>query len=158
MTEAERNAAREVVRQMIFEENRLRDQRLGYLLTLNGFLFAALAFAWDDKSQGKALVGLLGFVGILAGLSAQMSMRISKYAIKRLRDWSDCHTRRASDGECPTDSGQIETWERNDSIPPVVGMRGDHPDGLTQSLAPWNVLPWVLAVVWLAIVVVRLVR
>jgi hypothetical protein len=140
---------RTTVRQMIEQENQLRNQRLGYLLTLNGFLFAALAFAWKTK-DARALVYVVALLGFVTGISAIAGMRISNLAIARLRDWSDTHTH----------SGDVRTrtddWEAIDNVPPVVGMRGELPDGVTQALAPWNSLPWALTFVWPLVMVTRL--
>jgi len=38
----------ETLRSMVRHENDLINQRMGWLLQLQGFLFAALAFGWDQ--------------------------------------------------------------------------------------------------------------
>src|SRR6478736_6173955 len=111
---------RAVIREMIDQENDLRNQRLGYLLTLNGFLFAALAFGWD-RARSDPLVLLIGILGTAIGVSGIASMRISNLAIERLRDWSDRFTG-------PPAVQQVGDWEPADPMPPVVGMRGDLPN------------------------------
>jgi hypothetical protein len=47
---------RAVIRSMIQHEDQLRAQRLGWLLTLNGFLFAALGFAWNSDAAEWLIV------------------------------------------------------------------------------------------------------
>src|SRR3954467_7252323 len=87
------NTKAEIYRQMIRHEDGLRDQRLGYLLTLNGFLFAALAFAWRRQGdEAVALVLVLAAVGLFVGLSAWSAQAISEAAVSNLRDSAPQHT------------------------------------------------------------------
>ncbi len=70
---------------MIQHEDDLRNQRLGYLLTLNGLLFTALAFAWKAQAA-RPLVLLLAGMGIVTAASGYGSMKSSDVAIRALRD------------------------------------------------------------------------
>src|ERR1700686_3690137 len=97
---------RDTLRVMISHEDDLRDQRLGYLLTLNGLLFAALGFAWSNK-EAKSLVLILSVLGFFVALGALAGMTTSDVATKKLRD-------RIAD---PL------------SDPPIVGIKGDLPKG-----------------------------
>jgi hypothetical protein len=46
-----RPEADETVRQMIYHEGELINHRIGWLVTLQGLLFAALGFAWNDAKE-----------------------------------------------------------------------------------------------------------
>jgi hypothetical protein len=144
-----------VIRSMIQHEDTLRDQRLGWLFALNGFLFAALGFAWAD-AQSTSLVLVLSGVGAVVALSVQRSLSTSVLAIRRL-------SRIAHDADSFGISG----------APPVIGMRSSEREGERKRakaerrqagsswlavLDPWRFLPWCLAAAWLAIAVLRLTR
>ncbi len=68
---------------MIQHEDVLRDQRITWLFTLNGFLFAALAFAWDGV---EALVYIFAALGIATALSSWAGLYANALAIRNLRD------------------------------------------------------------------------
>jgi hypothetical protein len=127
---------REIIREMIRHEDKLRAEKLGWLLTLNGLLFAGAGFAWntDEPGQRTALVFVLGFLGVVSGISAFVTMTLSGKAIGKLRDWSD--------------NRPAEAWEA-----PVVGMRSADLGNMSWArwLQPWFVLPWGLVVVWCAL-------
>jgi hypothetical protein len=137
----------QTLREMIHHEDQLRDDRLSYLLTLNGFLFAALAFGWRVKVKdgSDALVFLLAGVGLVVGLSALAGQITSNAAVTLLR------------------------MKNEDADPPLVGLTGDeeqkggddgvgdgHVNGFFKLLVPWKVLPGILMLAWAAVVVVRL--
>jgi hypothetical protein len=144
-----------VVRSMIQHEDTLRDQRLGWLFALNGFLFAALGFAWAD-AESTPLVLVLSAVGAAVALSVQRSLATSVLAISRL-------SRLAQDAERNGVTGP----------PPVIGLRSrDREAERTRTkterreagaswltaLDPWRFLPWCLAAAWVAVAVLRLAR
>ena len=81
-TQLETDDLRQVIRTMIQHEDTLRDQRLGWFLTLNGFLFAALGFAWNSS---RALAYILGVLGIFIALSSFLTLRVSTLAVRKLR-------------------------------------------------------------------------
>jgi hypothetical protein len=56
----EQPTSAEVVRHMIEHENVLRDQRLGWMFALNGFLFTALAFMWENSKSVSLIIAALG--------------------------------------------------------------------------------------------------
>jgi len=144
-----------IIRSMIQHEDTLRDQRLGWLFALNGFLFAALGFAWAG-AESTSLVLVLSAVGAVVALSVQRSLSTSVLAISKL-------SRSARDLD---PNGEIE-------LPPVIGMRSTERDRERERtkaerrqagtswlavLDPWRFLPWCLAAAWLAIAVLRLAR
>ena len=129
--------SRAIIRDMIRHENQLRTERLGWLLTLNGLLFAALGFAWD-ADESVRLVGVLAFLGVVVAVGALVAMNISDQAIAKLRCWACAHPDAAD--------------------PPVVGIQSsDLKRPWINRLAPWNLLPWSLMIVWPALFVLRCV-
>jgi hypothetical protein len=133
---------RDVLREMIRHEDDLRDQRLGWLFALTGFLFTAVGLAWSD-AHATALVTLVGVVGACVSVSTAASLRASELAIARLRAL-------AGDDE----PGRA----------PVAALRSEdlrHARGLAAivpHIYPWRVVPWLLAIVWVALPVVSFVR
>ena len=129
---------------MARHEDELRNQRLGWLFTLNGFLFAALAFAWNDSSS-VPLVVVLSALGILVALSAAAAEHVTSLAIGNLRElWAQ---QRIEDRAAPLTALGSDFFE----------TRG----GLTRhipKLYPWRVIPWLLIGAWIALMVVKLVQ
>lgn len=129
-------ARRAIAREMIRHEDKLRNERLGWLLTLNGFLFAALAFAWN-ADEATRLVFLLACLGLMIGLSAVAAMEISDKAITKLRKW-----------------GELQVEAGSDQIP-IVGIHSNELPNWAQTFVPWVVLPWSLVAIWPAVFFVR---
>jgi hypothetical protein len=153
------STGREILRAMIEHENQLRNQRLGYLLTLNGLLFAALGFAWS-ASHAKSLVVVLAVMGIAVAAIAFVSMLLSDLAIRylRLRGPTDIERSRGH-GFTVDPNVELET------IPVALSKKQ-----LDQALAadtykwtaerilqPWHSLPMILGGAWLAILIIGLV-
>jgi hypothetical protein len=134
-----------VIRSMIQHEDTLRDQRLGWLFALNGFLFAGLGFAWADEDSGP-LVVVLSLVGVMVAVSSAVALTRNQRAIAKLADLG---------------TARIEGHPIG--LPPVIALRSRE---LRESgtagwlsltwLYPWRMLPWVLAIAWVAIPVLRL--
>jgi hypothetical protein len=120
---------------MIRHEDTLRDHRMSYLLTLNGFLFASLAFAWK---QTFWLILAIAAVGLAAGLSGFSAQDTSNRAVTKLRDLEP------------------------DASPPLVGLRGDEQDDDAQMSdwmkwwQPWKALPKVLMAIWPIIALIKI--
>jgi hypothetical protein len=122
------------IREMIRHEDMLRDQRLGWLFALDGFLFTALAIGWGKEHSGAILWVLAGF-GVATGLSAAGSMELSDLAIRNLRDLANCRGRvMGIQKGCFKDQEKIE--------------------GIAQ-LYPWKIMPWALAGVWVGLLIVH---
>jgi hypothetical protein len=122
---------------MIRHEDVLRNDRLGYVLTINGFLFTGLGFAWSGP-EAKRLVVLFALFGVAIAAISMQAMETSTQAIAKLRDA----------GDALPDDGL-----------PIVGLRSD------QLAAPWRRLTWLapatavpcaLFVIWPALAIVRL--
>lgn len=138
MLSAEYNA---VVRSMIQHEDALRDQKLGWLFALNGFLFAALGFSWS-ASNSTALVAVLSVVGVVVALSSAAAMKTSDVAIRKL-------------------AGAIQPFDHGEE-PPVRALRSADLvkevklGKYINLLYPWKIVPWFLVAAWVAVFAIRL--
>ncbi len=138
MEEMKQPAARpgdeETVRLMIRHENEVIAQRMTWLITLHGLLFAALSFAWKDA---KPLVSVLCFVGVSVSVFSTMNVIAATRAQYRLSDW----------------------WEQNkppdykgpDVIGLRIGARLRRRIGPLQYLTPQDYLSIILAIVWIIV-------
>jgi hypothetical protein len=132
----------EILRSMVQHEDELRDQRLGYLLTLNGLLFAALAFAWNVH-HARSLVSVLALMGILIAISAFLSTTLSSRAIRHLRE-----------RQSPAPDHQGADWTEADEIKsiPVAVSKDQLPQSLVfRAFQPWKALPFFMGLAWVAI-------
>lgn len=126
-----------IIRAMVQHEDGLREQRLGWLLTLNGFLFAALSFAWEEDGI-EALGWVAAALGIASALSAVATMVVSRQAIKFLE----------------TEFKRLAGAQEATELPPVRGMtsRWLCKKGGIYKVLPlfyiWNLIPWALVLVW----------
>jgi hypothetical protein len=121
---------------MLREENSLRNQRLSYILTINGFLFAGLGFAWNGPEANR-LVVLLAVFGMAIALITIQAMATSNQAFSALGKRGN---------ELPDDGL------------PLVGLWGDQITGRAKYfrwLQPWYGLPVALLIVWPALAIAR---
>jgi hypothetical protein len=144
-----------VIRSMIQHEDTLRDQRLGWLFALNGFLFAALGFAWAD-AESTSLVLVLAAVGAVVALSVQRSLATSVLAISKLSRLAE-NLDPTGDFPPPQVIG-LRSRERAEERRRVQAERRHRGTSWLIVLDPWRFLPWCLAAAWIAVAVLRLVR
>jgi hypothetical protein len=134
-----------IIRSMIQHEDTLRDQRLGWLFALNGFLFTGLGFAWPDDDS-SALIVVLSMVGVLVAASSAVALAGNQRAIAKLANL-----------------GAARMEHDESALPPVIAVRSaelrrdDRSSSRTDVtwLYPWRMLPWALALAWLLIPLVR---
>lgn len=121
----------QVIREMIYQENLRINERMSWLIQLHGFLFAALAFAWD---KGTFLIVLLCGVGVCSSVAIGNSLRWAVVAGDRLEaDWEN----RRGDYDGPPIIGLGKSYGRRiERIPPF------HPS---------HTLPLILCVAWLLV-------
>jgi len=94
-----------VYRQLIQQENEYWNHRMGWLLTLQSFLFAALAFAWKEV---HSLVGILVVVGIVSAAVIGWMAHMANRTLKRLaEEWSA----RKGVAEEPPVIGHLSKWK-----------------------------------------------
>ncbi len=120
---------------MIRHEDDLRNDRLGYVLTINGFLFTGLGFAWSGP-EAKRLVVLFGLFGMAIAAVSMQAMATSSQAIFRLK----------ARGEALANDGL-----------PLVGLSSEQIAGPWKKLdwlQPWTAVPW--ALIWPALAITRL--
>jgi len=134
------------IRDMIQHEDTLRDQRLGWMFALNGFLFTGLGFAWADDDSGPLIV-VLALVGVLVAVSSAAALRGSQLAIAKLANLA-----------------AERTGDEDLGLPPVIALRSkdlqQHDSGPLRWLNatwfyPWKMLPWALAAAWILVPVLR---
>lgn len=119
-----------VIRELIRLENDALNYRLSWFLTLQGFLFAALAFGWD---KGAALIVVFSIIGILSSLSVGILLRYGILAMKRL-----------------------EEKLRTESQEPVIGRGYSETPAIIHFFLPWHFLPILFVGAWAALMVIRL--
>ena len=125
----------ETIRTMVQHEDGLRDQRLGWLFALNGLLFTALGFLWDDKSS-LDLIYVLSGLGVTVSLSSLGALYANERAVRYLRGLGDA--------------------KRGADQPPIVGGRTPGPEWckfLVRMSYPWRAAPVLLAVAWILVAV-----
>lgn len=117
-----------IVRSMIEHENNLTDQRVKWMLTAQGLLFTALAFALKDAS---ALVQLLCFLGVAVAIATILNVYFSTRAVERLTLWWNEHS-------------------QGYTGPPVIGL-DVKPGSILNFFSPSNLLSIALIVGWLVV-------
>jgi len=75
-----------IVRDMITREDELTNQRMLWMATCNGLLFAALGFAWD-KPGAIFLTVVFSFLGVSASLLNALALTFASTAQRRLLNW-----------------------------------------------------------------------
>jgi len=119
----------DIIRDLIKHENALMSDRMGWFLTLQGLLFAGLAFAWD---KGAGISVVFSVVGVLSSMSIGVLLRYGTHAMKRLEEQSN-----------------------PDSDGPSIGRKYSETKWIVHFLLPWNLLPVVFFVAWVCLIVVR---
>lgn len=122
-----------IAREMVKHENELTNQRMTWLLTLQGLLFAALSFAWE---KSLALVIVLAVVGSVTAFSTSIVLASAQKAHERLRQWWAAHKPADYDGP---------------------GIHGYWKEGgrVHWFLLPWHCLPWLLMAAWVSVAILN---
>jgi hypothetical protein len=84
------NITAEIIRNMIRHENELVNHRITWLSQLQGLLFAALGFSWDNQ-DAHLLVYCLCLLGSLIALSSLVTLASGDEAINNTLYWWDIH-------------------------------------------------------------------
>ena len=119
----------EITRTMIAQENARQNERTMWLLQLQGFLFAALVFAWGKDDP---LIWLLIGVGILSSLSIGKALH---YAVK-------------------VNNGLEEEWRRKGALykgPRIIGLGRTELWHLDRLLLPAYNLPAIFIIAWIIV-------
>ncbi|HEY7440036.1 MAG TPA: hypothetical protein VIC35_11630 [Acidimicrobiia bacterium] len=134
-----REERRAVYRGMIQHENDLRNQRLGWLFALNGFLFAAAGVVWST-SNPKPLLVVIAITGAVTSLSCGVALWFGTKGIRGLNNLAESE-RQA--GDLPV-AGMRTEWFTKRKLPRPVNWA-------MHAVYPWNLVPVVLAGAWVAI-------
>lgn len=118
-----------VSRELIQHENELVNARMGWFLTIQGFLFAGLAFAWN---KGVALSVVFSVVGVLTSFSIGILLRYSTLAIKR-----------------------IEESISSEGDEHIIGRSYKETPLFVHFLLPWHFLPVVFFLAWASLIYIR---
>ena len=78
----------QIIRQMIYHENELLNNRITWFVMLQGLLFTALAFSLAVE-DAAFFVYLLSGLGIVLSISTLYTIRSGLKALKSLRGWWD---------------------------------------------------------------------
>jgi hypothetical protein len=122
----------EITREMIKNESDLINHRLTWVVTLNGFLFATLGFAWKD---GKQLLPIIAILGMATSLSILFPLGAAQLAI----------------------DGLVKAWDENKPLdyqgPDIIGHRTKktfpHANKtIIYAGLPWFLLPILLIIAW----------
>jgi hypothetical protein len=125
-----------IIREMLRHEDELTNQRTTWLMTIQGLLFAAMAFAWGNS---PSFLYLLCAVGIAVSWSAGHALMAAERAKANLYEWWETRGGEGYDG------------------PPVVGWRSKQ-ESWKRWLRPWQVLPTIFVVAWLGIAVIVILQ
>ena len=134
-TEPSDEAKAETLRLLIHEENQIRNQTFTWFIALNGFLFAALGFAWSKSTD---IVYVLAALGVVSSVSWAAHTVVQDLAIKNLR------SRVPSSKAVPV--GMTTA---------ALSEMGHWYYRWLPHLYPWRVMPRLLGAAWVAVIFVR---
>ena len=121
---SEFNEHAKTIRAMVEEENNVQNNRLTWLMTIQGLLFAALGFAWD-KEDARILVSVFCVLGVIVALSSWSALQLSGAAYDELRTWWEKYVPKNYEG------------------PPIMGSTTKPKSSIHWILRPWRLLPWI---------------
>lgn len=122
----------DTIRSMIHHETTLRNNRLTWMLALQGFLFAAYGVLWCKSLLAIIVVGL---TGLCTSLSICFGLNICSKAIDTLNKL-----------------GPQENDIQRGKWPPVIG----HCQKKYRFFLPWKVLPLWFAGVWILLLLIAI--
>lgn len=123
----------QAVREMIYHESTVTNHRITWLLQIEGFLFAALAFSWDTAPE---ITWVVAVVGIIVSLSVMLALAEAADARRELGEqWTE-HKPKNYDGPGPVGY----------QAPLELRRRWVH---------PWRLLPVLFAAAWVTIIAIR---
>jgi hypothetical protein len=123
------------IKEIIDTENRLTNDRMMWMLTINGFLFAILGFAWDRLK--KIILGL-GIFSMIAIFSLYIAIASSVEAI------NDQEQHRENIITAMARTQQL----KDEILPPVIGLGPGELKPFFDRALPWKLLPPLLIVIW----------
>jgi hypothetical protein len=123
-----------VYREMIKHENDLLDKRLGWLFTLQGFLFASFSFIWDKNYSAVIILCVLGIttcisIGYTLARGANATTDLVMSAINYKKALPEKY-----------------------KLPPIIGSKHK----ASEWLLPSRLLPWIMGISWIILIFIRL--
>lgn len=128
----------DTIRAMIEHENLLTNQRMDWSLKIQGFLFAALTFAWDKCP----IIGVLCLLGIGISLLTAVNVCFSTSAVMHLLEWWMKEKRRLHKNKTPY------------SGPPVVGASFEKFSDLSY-FSPSVLISFLFSIAWIVVAFVK---
>jgi hypothetical protein len=117
---------------MIQFENQLINNRITWMATLQGLLFASLGFAWG-KNDTKSLITIFCILGIAIAFISLVGLIEATAAIDQLR----------------------ELWLKNKPAdyqgPDVMGLPPTVKSKILHYVTPWNAFPLLFTCFWVAV-------
>jgi hypothetical protein len=121
------------VRDMITQQNQLTDQRMAWMTTCNGLLFAALGFTLG-KPDAPFLTKIICFLGVSASFLSGIALVLASHAARRLLLWWQKNKPEGYDG------------------PGVMNVRSPEREKFYYVyFAPWTLLSFLFTAGWVAI-------
>ncbi len=158
-----------VIRSMIQHENSLTNDRISWLVTIQGLLFASFGIVWNSNTLSKELLSILGLLGILVAVSSLQSLTLANKARHELVAWWNDYIADKSYEGPPI----IGTYSASKQTLILGETSGENRKLLTKfsmrkitryfsracfrfsrCLRPWRLLPWVFIVGWMGILVI----
>ncbi|MCI5130809.1 MAG: hypothetical protein D3904_04645, partial [Candidatus Electrothrix sp. EH2] len=125
---------RDDLRDLIREENEMIDQRMMWMLTLNGLLFTTLGFSWGRSRVLNWLPWILSGVGAISAVSFGFILQTGVKSI-----------------ECTNELWLVLSKYSRCPLPPIIGLRNQDIIPYSRPLLPWNCLPLLLYSAWLTV-------
>jgi hypothetical protein len=122
------------IRDMIQHENQLSNQRLTWMWTIQGLLFASIPFTWKIS---LILHFVIGLVGLISSISIGYQLSRGNAAIKELLTIAKNYKKELDKTIC---------------IPPTIGARSK----AHEWLLPTKLLPIVFATAWVVLLLFRI--
>ena len=127
-----------VIRSMIQHEDALLNQRLNWMWTLQGLLFAAASFIWNVDWVPVLIIASVGLIACVSiGYSINRGMRAVKDLLGIARQYK---------------KEEYNEKGKTPSLPPTIGSRRK----AIEWLLPARVLPWIMALAWIALIIYRI--
>lgn len=121
----------DLITEQLFHENELLNDRMHWMWTLQGLLFAGLGMVSKDL-KNKFIAFSMCLVGLVSCLSIGYSILIGQDVLNVLN---------------------VQVNEIASALETKIGVKPIHLDGggKTNIFMPWIILPWFLGLVWLAL-------
>ncbi len=130
--EEELKAYNTALKELIKSENDLTNDRMTWLLTINGALLALIGFFIDRFIKYKNAASIIGALAIIGNMSFGFIIFCSIDAIHRLDYLRAC----------------LQTKFNFTILPPVIGLGHSGIDFWEHVICPWYTLPFLLCIFW----------